>query len=247
MKITNKQTIIIISITIFLVFLFAIGGGANSSNSQQTTQKPEAGYCLHSYVKTSTLANCTQGGIAHYKCSYCENIKTEYESALGHSTENGVCTKCGEEFGIWEITYYVDEFGQYTNQAYVRNKNYFVGKFSNSATTNSKLYVGVLIDLENVAIKLLEYGSYVVKSYSTGYYDITYLDDAGQKYYTTGIMYKNGDRIYLNNRMLIELLQKNSSIDIYIKEDSEYGVNSTYLVTITKENFNSIYTDFLRK
>ena len=166
---------------------------------------------------------------------------------MGHSTENGVCTKCGEEFGIWEITYYVDEFGQYTNQAYVRNKNYFVGKFSNSATTNSKLYVGVLIDLENVAIKLLEYGSYVVKSYSTVYYDITYLDDAGQKYYTTGIMYKNGDRIYLNNRMLIELLQKNSSIDIYIKEDSEYGVNSTYLVTITKENFNSIYTDFLRK
>ncbi len=245
MKLEKKQKILIASITIFIVFLLAIV--SDSSDSLQSPEETNQAVCSHSYVKISTLANCTQGGMANYKCSICNQLKTEYESALGHNTKEGVCSKCGKEFGIWEMTYYVDEFGQYTDQAYVRNKDYFVGKFSNSATTNSKLYVGLLIDLEDVAIKLLEYGSYEVKSYSNQHYDITYLDDAGQKYYSTGTMYKNGDRIYLNNRKLIELLQKNNSVDIYIKENSEYGVNSTYLVTITKENFNSIYTEFLNK
>ena len=251
----NKKKIIIIAIIIVSIIVLLVTCNNNSSSTSSTilstsstissTTSPKV--CTHSYKKTSTKATCASGGNATFTCSLCGETKTQYESALGHTTTSGTCSRCGTVSGTWEITYYVDEFGQFTNQAYVRNKEYFVGTFSNSATTNSKLYVGLLIDNNYVAIKLLEYGSHVVKASSTTYYNVTYLDQSGRKYYSTGTMYKNGDRILLNDWKLVELLKTNTSVDVYIKEDSKYGVNSSYLVTITKENFNTVYQNFYNK
>ena len=244
----NKKKIIIIAIIIVSIIVLLVTYNNNSSSTSSTissTTSPKV--CTHSYKKNSTKATCTSGGNATFTCSLCGETKTQYESALGHTTTSGTCSRCGTVLGTWEITYYVDEFGQFTNQAYMKNKEYFVGTFSNSATTNSKLYVDLLIDNDYVAIVLLEYGSHVVKASSTTYYNVTYLDQSGRKYYSTGTMYKNGDRILLNDWKLVELLQTNTSVDVYIKEDSKYGVNSSYLVTITKENFNTVYQNFYNK
>ena len=251
----NKKKIIIIAIIIVAIIALLSTCGDNSSKTtssttsmnKTTSSTTSTKTCTHSYTKISTKATCTSGGNATYKCSLCSKTKTEYESALGHTTNSGTCSRCGTQSGTWEITYYVDEFGQYTNEAYIRNKNYFVGTFSNSATTNSKLYAQLLIDANYVAIRLLEYGSHLVKASSTTYYSITYLDEAGRKYSSTGAMYKNGDRILLDDRKLLQLLEENDSVDIYIKENSKYGVNSTYLVTIYRENFNTVHKEYYKQ
>ena len=44
-------------------------------------------------------------------------------------------------YGIWKKEYYIDEFGERTNQGYIYTS--LLGTFSNSATTDSRL--GVLM------------------------------------------------------------------------------------------------------
>ena len=43
---------------------------------------------------------------------------------------------------------------------------------------------------------------------------------------------------------IINLLQDNTQLKVYIQENSKYGVNSTYLFSVNNGNFNSIYYDF---
>jgi len=205
--------------------------------------------CSHSYVLKETDATCLNGGYATYQCSLCDETKREYESALGHTTAEGICSRCGETFGTWEIAFYVDEFNNPTNQGYIRNSDIFYGTFSNSATTNSTLYARIMIDAEDVSIMLWEYGSNVVDAYKTTKYDITILDDRGNKHYTTGTMYKNGDRIFVAESYwsdTVKLLQNNEQLKIYIEENSG-GINSTYLFAVKGGNFNAVYSDYYRK
>lgn len=243
-----KKAISLFLITVILLIcctnLFSCDIGTSDGTSTTANQAS----CSHSYKVTEQKATCTNGGYKTLKCSLCGQTSKEYESSLGHTTTNGRCTRCGEtiEVKVWETSFYVDEFQNPTNEAYMRNRELFVGVFSNSATTNSKLTARILIDADDIAIKMWEYGSYEVNAYSTTYYDITLLDDDGNKYYTTGTMYKNGDRIYFKDLTFITLLQQNTSLKVYISEDSKYGFNSTYLFEVTNGNFNSQYSSFFQ-
>lgn len=69
----------------------------------------------------------------------------------------------------WEVAYYVDNFGDETDSAYVRGS--FEGKFSNSATSGSELSVIVFYDAQYkcFSFRLLEYGSHVA---NWNYYDV---------------------------------------------------------------------------
>ncbi len=60
-----------------------------------------------------------------------------------------------DNLGVWEIGYYVDDFGEKTKKAYVSTE--LLGTFSNSATTNSNLRVRFLIDNQSIRIQLYEY------------------------------------------------------------------------------------------
>ncbi len=198
--------------------------------------------CMHAYSISESEATCTSGGYITYKCSFCGDSYRKYENALGHTTTQGTCSRCGETFGTWEANYYVDEFNMPTSVPYMRNSELFVGTFSNSATTDSLLYARILIDADDVSILLWEYGRSEVKAYTSTNYKLTFLTDNGSKYNTTGTMYKNGDRIFLSDyNALIKLLKNNTTIKIYIQENSKYGVNSTYLFTINAGNFNEVY------
>ena len=144
----------------------------------------------------------------------------------------------------WAIKYYVDNFDQPTDQAYITNTTYFIGTFSNSATTDSKLKVQFIIDESAIGIKLWEYGSQLVKCYTKRNYKITILEDNGKKTAITGILPKDGDRIYILDFTLLTLLQQNTSLSIHIEELSTYSYNSTYLFTVENDNFNSIYNQY---
>ena len=239
--------LIIAGAVISMISGFSNKNDADKQGTGGTLGAPTNNKCIHSYVLKTSEATCTTGGYDTYMCSFCQDIKTEYKISLGHTTTEGTCSRCGESFGTWKSSFYVDEFDNPTNEAYISNSNYFYGTFSNRATTDSKLCALVLIDAEKICIKLWEYGSQEVKAYSNTNYKITILDDDGNKHYTNGTMYKNGERIRLTDWTLVNLLYDNEHLKIYIQENSEYGVNSTYLFSITNGNFNSVYYDFYYK
>ena len=237
-KIVSMLLAVIMAICVSL--LSACDANNNNTNTNNNSSNNNQNVCSHSYKVIESGATCLQGGYATYKCSLCDDTYEKYESALGHTTSEGTCSRCGESFGSWEIAFYVDEFNNPTNQAYIRTSDILYGTFSNSATTDSTLYARILIDTEDIAIKLWEYGRNEVNAYTSTDYKITILDDSGTKHYTTGTMYKNGDRIYLTDWTLVNLLQDNTQLKIYIQENSKYGVNSTYLFSVNNGNFNSI-------
>ena len=207
-------------------------------------EEPAQNTCLHSYSLTKQTATCISDGYATYTCSVCGDSYREEVQALGHTTDSGECLRCGRLIGLWHPTFYVDEFSNPTDVAYLRNIDYIEGTFSNSATTNSDLNVRFLIDADSIAIKLWEYGRYEVKAYSTTDYSITFLDDSGKKHYTEGTMYKNGDRIYLEDWTFVSLLQKNEALSVYMREESKYGYKTTYRFTVEQDNFRKAYSQF---
>ena len=172
-------------------------------------------------------------------CSRCDQTSG---TALGHTTTNGTCSRCGKDFGNWVIKYYVDEFNEYTDIKYITTSSDIVGTFSNSATTNSLLKARFLIDAENVAIKLFEYGSSTVKSYYTATYKITMKDTAGTKHTIYGVMYDGGDRVNIKEEyeeLVINTLKKPGTVSFYLVE-SKY-TTSTYLFTVNTGNFSTLY------
>ena len=57
-------------------------------------------------------------------------------------------------------------------------------------------------------------------------------------------MYKNGTVICFDNYSeIINLLMNTDDgiLEIYIKEDSKYGVNSTYLFAVNTSGFKALY------
>ena len=230
---------------IAIVVVGIISGAGNSADPENPDNTPPAA-CEHSYILQESGASCTLGGYDTYKCSKCSKTRTEYKSALGHTTSDGTCSRCGKSFSAWQISYYVDEFKNPADEAYITNTDVFLGTFSNSATTNSKLYVKILIDENDISIRLWEYGSHEVKAYTNTSYTISILDDSETKHSVTGTMYKNGNRIFLPNNDLIELLKSNTQLKIHIQENSSYGVNSTYLFTVDCTGFESTLQSYIK-
>lgn len=86
--------------------------------------------------------------------------------------------------GMWQVTHYVDDFGDPTKQGYIRNLSLIRGQFSNSATEDSELDVRLLINSKtNVDLFLYEYASNnPVKAYSPDEYKILLQDKDGTRH-----------------------------------------------------------------
>ena len=195
-------------------------------------------------------ATCTSGGrTAGTKCSVCNEVLVASETieALGHTTTTGTCERCNISFGLFSVSYYVDEFNQPTNDGFVYNESYVQGKFSNSATTDSKLYVQMLVDGEYIAFFLYEYGTHQVKnssSYSVDKYNITMKDAAGTKHSLKGTVYCGGDRLIIDkkyNATVLEAMKSGGNISFYIEEKDR--ATTQYLFTINSSNFAEKYTE----
>ena len=145
----------------------------------------------------------------------------------------------------WKLDYYVDEFNEPTSEAYIHNKEYIIGNFSNSATTNSVLHSYFLIDNDNISIVLKEYGWNQVKNSSSRTVDaylITMKTDDGTRYELTGTMYCGSDRIVIDanyRQMVIDALLGTSDVSFYIV-NKQYQTTK-YLFTVPASNFSALY------
>ena len=137
--------------------------------------------------------------------------------------------------GIWQFTYYVDEFRMPTDEGYIRNAEPIEGIFSNSATTDSKLDVVILLDEHQLAFMLYEYGRSLVKnSYSRDrIYNVTLRDAAGRKTALTGTMPSNADRILFEEKdaeKIVNALSTDPTVAFYIEQADNPTTN--YLFTV---------------
>lgn len=196
----------------------------------------------------AVAATCTKDGATEgTKCATCGEYITAPETvkALGHTTTTGTCERCGVSFGIFSTGYYVDEFNQPTKDGYVVNETYISGTFSNSATTDSLLYVQVLADKADITIFLYEYGRSLVKNSSSRYveeYDIVMKTADGKKQNITGTIYCGGDRLFIDDKYrskVLEALKSGENVSFYIVQADR--TTTSYLFTVKTSNFAEQY------
>ena len=77
-----------------------------------------------------------------------------------------------KELPMWEVKQYVDEYGDLVGDKYISNTILIEGTFSNSAVTNEKLLVEILIGKKYIDFILYEYGSRRVKDKSGRIYRV---------------------------------------------------------------------------
>ena len=171
-----------------------------------------------------------------------EALKKEIDKRIA-SAKSGAADADPENLGMWVLRWYVDEFKLPTDKGYITNSLYINGTFSNSATTDSKLKVAVLVDYENdVSIFLYEYGDNRVKNSSSKnreYYTVTMMDNDGTRHSMKGYIFAGGDRLNFDDEdeaTIIEALSANGTVRFSIKEDD--GMSS-YLFAITDTSYFS--------
>ena len=153
-------------------------------------------------------------------------------SKITKTNDASKVTKRTTPFGIWKVRYYVDNFGDKTKEGYITNEEKIYGKFSNSATTNEKLRVKLLINsYKEAGIQLYEYDGRT-PSMSVGKLTISLKDSTGKKQTLSG-QYYDSDRLFLSessSKKLHKALKNGGKVQFFIS-NSKYGF-STYSFTI---------------
>lgn len=134
--------------------------------------------CNHSYVKIKSEASCDVGGEATYKCSICGDTYTEYERPLGHDYIEATCTqakrcaRCNASFGA--------ALGHTTENGTCTRCNAFIEKqwTKNEVESTIKVYgvwvskinsvggVSMEIGWENTSTKTIKYIYFYVQPYN---------------------------------------------------------------------------------
>jgi hypothetical protein len=163
--------------------------------------------------------------------------------------ESQVDNKLVEGTGIWSIKYYVDDFGDPTDEGYIAHDYYIKGTFSNSATTDSNLNVFFLISgADNIAVQLYEYaGNNPVKAYGTNEYQIIVKDSNGQRHSMSGRMYEGGNRVYIDPSFKKNHISKMHNILLaggevsVVLRNQEYGLSS-YKFKVNADGYKNAFT-----
>ena len=211
----------------------------------ETENKPitTTNQCEHvSMALEGKAATCTETGLSEgAKCSLCGEILKEQEiiPALGHTTDAGICRRCGQSFGDWITHSYVDKWGETTGDKYVTTKEPITGQFSNTATNNSDLTVQLLVDKDKISFFLYEYNNHQVKSSLDRGYNILYRVGTKESRLTGTL---STDRIIVTGKdctKLITDLQSGNNIK-FIIEEQEFGA-SEYKFEVESSNFSDEY------
>lgn len=175
-----------------------------------------------------------------------ENYKTagfEYMSTVEVTNVGGISS--------WEISYYVDEFGDKTENVFVNNKAYIEGKFSNSATNNSDCYALFLVNKNNVEIILYEYDSlYPVTKISSDKAYIKIKTEDGTVYDFGSTIFTSQNRILIENsysyehdvETLFKAFVENRYVTMSIQiKNSSINSTSQYVIKIPTNGFEEMY------
>ena len=147
----------------------------------------------------------------------------------------------------WEIDNYVDDWGDDTEDQYLRT--IVKGTFSNSATTGSDLQADVFFDKDHFWFRLLEYsGDTTPTIYSTGHILIM-LKIGDSKYDTTLPIAEAGSNndIYLKDYyklypiLLNALKNEEPEIKIKIAILNDYASPQEFNFVISGKGFNKLY------
>ena len=150
-----------------------------------------------------------------------------------------------DDMGIWEVSYFVDDFGDPTDSGYITTIDLVEGKFSNSATTNAKLYVIFIITENKISIKMAEYGSNIVKG-SSSYPDnyVIIFKHNGVKAEGRYTATNRSDRLVIdgkkNTKKLLDKLIEGGSFSFVIGDVSEY-TSARYSFKIQADGFSNAY------
>lgn len=161
-----------------------------------------------------------------------------------NTNSNNNSSNNNSSYGIWQIKYYVDEYGDYTNDRYISAN--LEGQMSNSVSNNIKSDFVFLIGDNYVDLKIYEYGTMEVTNLSRlrSYY-VSIKDANGNINNFRGNMYN--DRIEFDSECseyIINNLKGNQSFKLLIEEDTsynEYLKPTKYVVEVRPDNFASLY------
>jgi|GEM_PF-2815012 len=168
------------------------------------------------------------------------DANTTLAAAENENTSPDVETEPGTP-QTWSKDFYVDDFDEPTDEWFISRD--FMGTFSNSATTDSRLTGRILIDAEDVSIFLYEYNTHQVKnSYSRSKdYGITVRLADGTTNDFSGSIYSEGDRIIIDESDVAavkDLLLNGNTMKFYIYEKDNSVTN--YLFEVSTDNLKDI-------
>lgn len=144
----------------------------------------------------------------------------------------------------WAKYYYVDDFGDATDEVYLTTKKAIYGTFTNSATQDSLLKIYPLIDETNSSFVLYEYEDSLVTGSSDypGKYIILIRDEKGKDWSIGGSNF--GDRVAIQSikrDLFNNLLVTNKHLKVRITEQSNY-YPSSYRFDIDTTGFKELYS-----
>ncbi len=139
--------------------------------------------------------------------------------------------------GSWELDYYIDEFMEKTATPYIRLRG--IGVFSNSATTNSRMFAYLCVDKSSYSFKLIEYDDNVVKD-DDNLYNFIIKDSKGEIHKFYYLSNHNGTiKEFLNCYHyddIIQILSKGGEITIKVTKNSYY--KDSYLFKMNVSGFD---------
>lgn len=162
-------------------------------------------------------------------CSGSTNNKAETEAVTeGADSIATVVTHDEKEETApetWRVQYFIDEFGEETDEGYLLNV--CEGAFSNSATTNSFLYVKIIVTPEDVRFDMYEYGDFFMKGEGSLEYRVKLPDDTEMRFKTYN--YDNGVNAVVKQDVakVRELFEKYPRLRFAARTLSSYST-STY-------------------
>jgi hypothetical protein len=143
-----------------------------------------------------------------------------------------VKTAPASEYGIWKIASYASNLGNNKNTSYITNCYAIWGTFSNASNDKAELKAKFVIDKETFCIKLLQYGTTVVKKGDETQYKIKIISNAIE---VADFTARNvSDRLFIKSgdaQKIVELFEKGGSLFFYLVTDSKSSP-ATYSFTI---------------
>ena len=170
----------------------------------------------HDFRLETTEPTCTEAGKKIYTCRRCGKVEEYAIAALGHTTDNGICSRCGKEIfksALDRIRYYVNANGEYYDDSGrvkgVYNDYYYddgdrlcvsVYCGSSGMIYFETIYFWADGDCEQTGFMIDPSGNTCV--YNEYYYDSDNVNESVEVdtgYYFNRSAYKRGDTIWLVN------------------------------------------------
>jgi len=129
----------------------------------------------------------------------------------------------------WVERYYVDEFGDKTDQKY--ESLMAEGTFSNSATTNSKATYSFVKDTESLIINVYEYGSSLATSIDPTFETVKIKQPSGNVVTIEKVFFTKSGKLYFSKESFTEFLKT-------IQESGEYRMIFNRSGEYSKSSYN---------